>query len=171
MIRYFAYGSNLHPVRLKERVSSARLMGASELQGYRLVFHKKGTDGSGKCSLLKTGSATESVHGALYELDVAHKPALDQFESRGSGYMDSLIRLSHEGRQYNCFTYFAQQSHIDESLKPYHWYKSLVLLGAQYLRFPDSYVSRVERIDSVEDPNRERRNANRELINEILNYR
>lgn len=170
-MHYFAYGSNLHPARLKERVPSARLIGAVELHSHQLVFNKKGTDGSGKCSLLTTGSVSQSVHGALYELDAGHKTVLDKFESKGIGYMDSLIQLQHAGRKYTCFTYFARQSHIDENLKPYHWYKKLVILGARYLQFPESYVDSIERVGSTEDPNQDRSTANRELIDKIINYR
>ena len=38
MIHYFAYGSNLYPMRLSERVSSANLIGGVELENYLLAF-------------------------------------------------------------------------------------------------------------------------------------
>ncbi len=41
MIHYFAYGSNLHPVRLIERVPSASLVGVIGISKHRLAFHKK----------------------------------------------------------------------------------------------------------------------------------
>lgn len=44
-----AYGSNLHPLRLRKRVSTANLIGIVEMQGYQLAFHKRSTDESGKC--------------------------------------------------------------------------------------------------------------------------
>jgi gamma-glutamylcyclotransferase (GGCT)/AIG2-like uncharacterized protein YtfP len=171
MMHYFAYGSNLHPVRLRERVPSAKLIGALELRRHRLVFHKRGVDGSGKCTLIDSGVVTESVHGALYELDTAHKTILDQFESKGDGYLDNLIRLHREGQKYTCFTYLAQESHIDETLKPYHWYKKLVVLGARYLQFPDAYVASIESVDSTQDPDRDRRTANRSLLEKITRHR
>ena len=37
---YFAYGSNLHPPRLRARTPSARALGRADLEGYRLLFHK-----------------------------------------------------------------------------------------------------------------------------------
>ncbi|MFM9835765.1 MAG: gamma-glutamylcyclotransferase family protein [Methylophilaceae bacterium] len=74
---YLAYGSNLHPVRLKERVSSAKLIGVIELYGYELAFHKLSTDESGKCLLNKTGADSSMVFAALYEFDDKDKGALD----------------------------------------------------------------------------------------------
>ena len=48
-------------------------------------------------------------------------------------------------------------THIDDGLKPYHWYKNLVVLGAKHLQFPDAYVRSIEMIESVEDPDETRR--------------
>ena len=38
MLHYFAYGSNLHPVRLKERVPSIKLVGTVELAHHDLCL-------------------------------------------------------------------------------------------------------------------------------------
>ena len=38
MIHYFAYGSNLYPMPLSERVFSANLIGGVELENYLLAF-------------------------------------------------------------------------------------------------------------------------------------
>jgi gamma-glutamylcyclotransferase len=170
MIHYFAYGSNLHPVRLMERVPSANLVAAVELNNHHLTFHKKSHDGSSKCNILDTGSGSNSVHGAIYELDPAHKSALDGFEGKGFGYLDNQISLQHQGREYNCFTYLAQESHIVDDLRPYHWYKNLVVLGARYLQFPDTYISSIESVESVEDPHEERRKEHELLIEKIINF-
>jgi hypothetical protein len=66
MIHYFAYGSNLHPVRLIERVPSANLVGVIGLSKHRLAFQKRSKDGSSKCNLFQTGSASDLVYGAIY---------------------------------------------------------------------------------------------------------
>ena len=171
MIHYFAYGSNLHPMRLMERVPSANLVGVIELSKHSLSFHKKSSDGSSKCNLSYTGAETDLVHGAIYEVDAEHKSELDRFEGKGYGYIDNQIKLQHQGREYTCFTYIAQQSHIVDNLKPYHWYKKLVVLGARYLQCPDSYVLSIESVESVEDPDWERREEKEILIKNIVNYR
>lgn len=168
MIHYFAYGSNLHPIRLMERVPSANLVGVIELSNHRLTFHKKSSDGSSKCNLFQTGSESDSVHGAIYKFNPEHKSALDRFEGKGYGYIDNPIKLQHQGQEYTCFTYQAQQSHIVDSLQPYHWYKKLVVLGAKYLKFPGSYIASVESVQSIEDPDKKRREENETLIEKII---
>lgn len=169
MIHYFAYGSNLHPARLKERVPSAELVGVVELTRHCLAFHKRSNDESAKCNIFNTGAGTDSVHGAIYTLKPEHKNILDGFE--GDGYTDDRINLLHEGNEYNCFTYIARESHIVDNLKPYHWYKRLVTIGASYLQIPCHYVSFIESVDSIEDPDVERKKENEALIENIINYR
>ena len=74
VLYYFAYGSNLHPVRLLERVPSAQLVGGMlSWSQHRLAFHKKSQDGSSKCNLVHTGEESDEVYGAIYQMDSAHK--------------------------------------------------------------------------------------------------
>ena len=120
-LNYLAYGSNLHPMRLMERVPSAQLIGSTEIAGYELAFHKKSKDGSGKCNLFQIDEDSKSVFGAVYQIDVTEKPALDEAEGNGSGYLDAQVSVTSDGNTHTCFTYFAQQSHIVDHLKPYHW--------------------------------------------------
>lgn len=171
MIHYFAYGSNLHPLRLTERVPSADLLGVVKQTHHRLSFHKKSNDGSSKCNLFNSGSGADSVYGAIYTLDPEHKSLLDGFEGNGYGYTDQQIKLNHKGREFTCFTYIAQQSHIIDNLGPYHWYKQLVVLGAKHLQFPESYIHSIESIASIEDPDSARKKEKEELIEKIINYR
>ena len=104
MIHYFAYGSNLHPVRLRERVPSADLLGVVERPAHRLAFHKRSHDGSAKCNLFHTASESDRVYGAIYRLDPGQKKDLDRHEGSGKGYRDAQVRLRHQGRTYSCFT-------------------------------------------------------------------
>ena len=168
LLYYLAYGSNLHPVRLRERVPSAELLDVVELRSYRLAFQKRGQDGSSKCNLTLTGEASDGVHGAIYQIDSAHKPILDRFE--GNGYHDSQLTVEFDGQEYSCLTYLARPSYIENSLKPFHWYKELIVLGARHLRFPHAYVRFIESIESVKDPDEERQIHNQRLIDRILQY-
>ena len=171
MIYYFAYGSNLHPMRFMERASSAELIGVTKHHQHSLTFHKKSDDGSSKCNMLHTGDESDLIYGAIYKLKADHKAELDRFEGKGYGYLDNQIKLQHNGDEHTCFTYLAQQSHIVENLKPYHWYKQLVLLGAKYLKFPDSYISTIKAIESTDDPDLNRKREREALIEQIIKYR
>jgi len=170
MIYYFAYGSNLHPMRLLERVASAKFLFSTKLLKHKLTFHKKSIDGSSKCNLLETDDLSDFVYGAIYELKEEHKKYLDSAEGKGKGYIESQIKINYEGEVYDCFIYLAQQAYITESLKPYHWYKEMVVLGAKYLKFPDTYISAISDVDSSADLDKHRNQERYDLIEEIRSY-
>lgn len=164
-LHYFAYGSNLHPVRLGARVPSAKLVGIAELPGRSLRFRKRSVDGSAKCTV-GPGRTSERVLGAVFRLDAGEKPLLDRAEGLGSGY--DLVReyLPVCGRSREVFYYIAAPDHIDAALQPYHWYKRLVLAGARYHAFPEDYSAAIEEVPSVDDPDHKRRTANEQLLQE-----
>ena len=171
MIYYFAYGSNLHPMRLMERVPSAELIGVAKYPNHALTFHKKSNDGSSKCNMFNSDSESDLIYGAIYKLKPEHKNELDRFEGKGYGYINNQISLKHKEIEYTCFTYLAQQSHIVDNLMPYHWYKELVILGVQYLEFPDSDISSIEAVESMQDMDSTRSKEKEILIESIINYR
>jgi gamma-glutamylcyclotransferase len=156
---YAAYGSNLHPDRLNERVPSARLCGSSVLDGWGLRFHKRGQDGSSKCDIVP---CLETLFVAVYEINLADKPHLDKAESLGHGYLEKEIDIPDFG---TCFLYVAQDSHIDASLKPYGWYKELVLIGCSHHGFPAEYVDMIQRVPHVDDHDTQRHERWMSLVN------
>jgi len=168
LLYYLAYGSNLHPVRLRERVGFARFIDVVRLSHYQMLFQKRGMDASGKCNLVHTRREADVVFGAVYQIDPGHKPALDAFEGLGKGYFESRLTITLSGQEYPCFTYAAQPSYIVNNLKPYHWYKHLVVLGAKHCNFPEAYVRSIEVIESVEDSDEARREQHQRLIEEII---
>jgi hypothetical protein len=159
---YLAYGSNLHPTRLLQRVSSAELVQVVRLDGYRIAFHKRGQDGSGKCSLHRTGFSGDQAYGAVYSLSSEQVPILDEFE--GEGYVHEHLELDIGGQARRVFTYLAQDHYCDQALKPYRWYQQLVFWGARFHAFPDHYLNVLEKIAVIEDRNEERRELHDELL-------
>lgn len=159
---YLAYGSNLHPLRLQQRVPSAQLIGKVALPGYRLVFHKIGMDDSGKCDLLETGYPSDNAWGALFRMDDSEKPALDDAE--GPGYRCEQFAVVHAGGQLETMTYLAKPDRQDPSIVPYDWYRELVLLGARLHAFPKEYISAIEQVPIRCDPDRKRRRFNLQLL-------
>ena len=145
-MRYAAYGSNLHPHRLGRRLESARLLGTSFLSGWSLYFHKRGMDRSAKCNI-RPGST--GVHLAIYEISVEDKLILDEIEGLRYGYSDTILYIPEFG---DCLSYVAVESHIEESLEPYDWYKELVVAGARLHGFPEDYLNRIERTLAKPDP-------------------
>jgi hypothetical protein len=166
-IRYLAYGSNLHPLRLAARVPSARVLGVVELPGHILGFHKRSHDDSGKCLLYPSQDAHALAWGVLYEFDADEKPLLDHAEGRGNGYLDRYIELRFNGTMQTALVYEAQASHIDTALLPYHWYKRLVIAGARHHGFPPDYIAAIEAVASKDDKHHERARENAALLHRM----
>lgn len=152
---YFAFGSNLHPRRLADRVGRVACQGRARLDDACLCFDKIGQDGSGKGNLDLAGSK-ESVWGAVYELTREQFEVLDEFEALGRGYERASVRVRLERRRVDAITYVAMEEYRDPQLQPYTWYQDLILAGARYHEFPTAYRERLERVDAVLDPDPER---------------
>ncbi len=75
---YFAYGSNMSSVRLRERVPAARSLGRAQLAGFRLAWNKPGRDGSGKANIVV--AQAEILWGVLYEFPTSAWATLDHIE-------------------------------------------------------------------------------------------
>jgi gamma-glutamylcyclotransferase len=163
-IYYVAYGSNLHPVRIEERVPSAQALGVVELLGMKLAFHKRSIDKSGKCLLYTKQEPPAMAYGVLYAIDPNHKGDLDRAEGSGNGYFAKQVTVPLGGQDYQAFIYMASSSHINTSLDPYHWYKNLVLAGAHFHNFPKDYIALIESNNSIEDQDSKRRQKNEDLL-------
>jgi hypothetical protein len=162
-MQYAAYGSNLHALRLFERIPSARFLGTGFLPGWTLHFDKRSRDGSAKCNIRLRGSG---VHVAIYQMGKAGKQKLDRIEGVGNGYLCEVLDVPQFGE---CFVYTASRSHIDMSLHPYDWYKEMVLLGCESHHFPGDYTFRVRAIESSRDPDDERRQLNWKMVETFKN--
>ncbi len=147
---YFAYGSNMSFKRLAARTASARSHGVAALPGYRLKFHKTGRDGSAKCDVVACSEQLAAVHGVIYRISRTDKAELDKFEGLGRGYDETVITLvDHHQQSIDVNLYIA--THTDPLLKPYHWYKQHVLVGAVENGLPSEYVRQIEQVESIDD--------------------
>jgi gamma-glutamylcyclotransferase (GGCT)/AIG2-like uncharacterized protein YtfP len=157
-IFYFAYGSNMSTPRIRRRIQSATVLSSAYLAGHCLRFRKKSVDGSAKCDIEYTRVGEDRVHGVVYEIPVDDKNVLDRYEGLGSGYEDRQVSIVLPGDDtIIASTYFA--THIDASLKPFHWYKEHVLRGAYEHTLPGDYVEAIEAVHSIPDPDRNKHTA------------
>jgi hypothetical protein len=159
-----AYGSNLHPFRLMQRVPSAKAIGVVEMPDKQLAFHKRSSDGSGKCMFSDATDTNGGMYGVLYELDSMEKERLDRLEGLGNGYNEQLVAIPLNGQIYKAYAYVVACTHIDASLAPYHWYREMVLLGARYHRVPADYITMIEKVASIADPDLERAAENEAIL-------
>jgi gamma-glutamylcyclotransferase (GGCT)/AIG2-like uncharacterized protein YtfP len=144
---YFAYGSNLHPLRLQQRVPSSRAFASATLDRYKLQFHKRGADGSGKCNVLYSGRGEDLVIGVLYAMSASEKQLLDQAEGLGKGYNEVSVSVTTiQKEQYQAFCYVANPAYVEDQLSPFIWYKQLVVQGACLHKLPAAYIKRIAEV-------------------------
>jgi gamma-glutamylcyclotransferase (GGCT)/AIG2-like uncharacterized protein YtfP len=152
---YFSYGSNMSFKRLNARIANISRLGVATLYEHDLRFHKVGNkDGSGKCDILETNDPGHTVIGVVYKIDPLEKNILDTHEGLGNGYEEKQISVEMNGDRISAFTYYA--THINQVLKPLHWYKEHVLRGARENKLPEYYIQKIEMIDSITDHDLER---------------
>jgi gamma-glutamylcyclotransferase len=162
----FAYGSNMLSVRIQERCPSARALGVAKLLGHELAWHKRSADGSGKCDVVP-GTATSAVFGVVYTLPRSEKAGLDCAEGLGAGYEERTVCVWLQDTEMVVVLYGA--THTDTALKPYTWYRELVVAGAREHGLPHEYLHRIQTVAVIEDPDRERHARNMALVWEVPN--
>lgn len=159
---YAAYGSNIHPLRLRQRTPSAQFVGTGAIAHHSLRFHKRGyRDFSGKCNLISQPDSTAYV--AIYDIPNYEMNLLDKAEGAGAGYDRTLINVNGFG---DCTVYLAASEHIEESLRPFSWYKALVMVGCEQLRFPEDYVESIRAVAEVRDLEGDRHDLHMSLVDE-----
>ena len=151
---YFAYGSNMATQRLAARVP-ARFVTTALLPAYRLTFHQRGSDGSGKCDIVPA-SAQSAVYGVIWEMASHHKPTLDRYEGLGAAYNETWLTVTDlaSDRQFEVQAYIGNLTAL--GLRPYTWYKHHVLTGAREHGLPTYYLRALEGIEAHQDDNAER---------------
>ncbi len=156
-VLYFAYGSNMSTGRLRERTPSCTPLGMATLPGYSLRFHKRSVDNSAKCNAFASGGHS-SVFGVLFKFDPAERAKLDRAEGVGRGYAHAIVTvIDANGCRRKALTYLATAGYIDDSLKPYSWYKDIVLAGGKEHGLPSKYVAEcIESVEAIEDPDETR---------------
>lgn len=161
-MKYFAYGSNMSLSRLRARTPSAQRLGRYVLAAHALRFHKSGRDGSGKCDAFLTDEPGDRVVGIVFDVDPVEKAWLDEAEGLGAGYNEKLVTVEGQAGEWLVVTtYWA--THIDETLKPYSWYKHHVLTGAREVSLPVGYIKRIEAVACLEDPDSKRDSIERAI--------
>jgi gamma-glutamylcyclotransferase len=157
----FSYGSNMCTPRLRARVPSARRVAVARLEGHQLRFHKRGRDGSSKADAYRTDAESDHVWGVVFQIDPSEKPELDRAEGLGHGYLEREVRVATAtAGTVTALMYYAAPAAIDARLLPFSWYTHFVISGAREHALPADYVSVLEAVAAVQDPDPERDAAN-----------
>jgi hypothetical protein len=161
---YFAYGSNLLRRRIEQRLGSCAVVGTAYLPRHELRFHKRGRDGSGKCDVFYTGDSSHGVFGNVYELSRRQRRSLDDYE--GPGYGSKALSVSFKFGKIDVYTYVARHGHVEAGLRPFTWYKSIVVAGARVCAFPHTYVQTLVSILADRDPDGHREAQHLSLLHD-----
>jgi hypothetical protein len=163
--RYFAYGSNMNPVRVRERGIGFEHATAARLEGYSLVFDKtsRAHAGLGHANVVPApGRVVEGVLYWLVSLDEIDK--MDRFESTPVNYSREVVRVradpSHlpEGHglpqsdgmaMVSTWTYFANPAVRRPDLLPPRSYLEHLLAGRPFLS--DQYYEMLATWPCAED--------------------
>lgn len=139
-ILYFAFGSNMCTVRMKQRIPSAKVVGPATLPHWILVCNKLGRDGSAKANIVRRHGAV--VHGVLYKLNSNDLEILDQIEA---GYQRKTLKvISSASTSARAEAYVGTR--LTTNPLPFGWYKDLILSGAREHGLPESYLNFLDRL-------------------------
>ena len=83
----------------------------------------------------------------------ANCPGLDHFEGKDYDRIEQfVVRLMTSEEEVNSITYVAKKDALDSSLKPFDWYKLLVIAGAREGKLPNSYIDWLKRFPVFQIP-------------------
>jgi gamma-glutamylcyclotransferase (GGCT)/AIG2-like uncharacterized protein YtfP len=157
---YFAYGSNLEPVQMRERCPTHRVVGLAALRDHKLVFPLFSQRwGGGVASVAHAHGQT--VWGALFELEESDVTALDGYEGfKSAGNQHNvydrewvtveLVRPDDDSvpRRVLAWTYIARPSNPSP---PSRRYLGAIVDGARHHRLPPEYVEWLENVEAVDE--------------------
>lgn len=142
MERYFAYGSNMNPKRMKSRVGGFNDRSYGVLPSFALDFSKRAySKGIGYANVV--ADTTDAVEGVIYTLTTEQIEKLDGFEGVSSGqYKREKVRVfMPDNTPVKAWCYFAKNTGTD--LKPTKDYLSHLIVGAKNF-LSDAYVQRLQ---------------------------
>jgi cation transport regulator ChaC len=94
---YFAYGSNMDPRHMLERVPGARPVGPARLEGFRLAFNVYSTEWRGGAANLELDQGAH-VWGVLWEVPEDQVGGLDAFQGHPTFFRrEDVVVVGPEG--------------------------------------------------------------------------
>lgn len=161
MILYFAYGSNLDPVQMRERCPGHSVVGLAVLHDHRIAFPLYSNDwGSGVAGLVHAHG--QQVWGVLYDVTESDLASLDGYEGwKGPENQHNLydretvtveLVRPDDGsvpRRVRATTYYPRSLNPSP---PSRRYLDAILRGARHHRLPEDYVEQLQTVEVLEEP-------------------
>lgn len=146
-MRYFAYGSNMDPQRMKEREIGFSERIPAVLKGYSLKFNKVSVHNPRKCFANIVADAKGTVEGVLYEIPDADLEKLDECEGYPKEYDHLKIKVSTATGEKEAIAYIACPDKIKEGLKPDKEYIAHLLAAKDTLS--EEYYRKIESVQTL----------------------
>ena len=144
-MEYFAYGSNMNPERMKQRIGWSPPSRGAVLQDYQLMFDKQSNDG-GKANIRPHEGAV--VEGVLYLLEEKDLLEMDSFEGVADGHYrrDSIAVMTESEGLCRVVTYIAQIT--GPEIPPTRAYLGHLLAGRDLLS--PKYLKNLEKLQTLD---------------------
>ncbi len=129
--RYFAYGSNMNPARMRARQCGFVSARPARLQHFELRFNKRahGKQGVGYANVNWCPGAV--IEGVVYTLtDITQLQILDPFEGTPVRYSRDLLQVETDDGPEAAWVYVANPAWVDESVLPEERYLKHLLSDA-----------------------------------------
>lgn len=131
---YFAYGSNMLPARLIERISKYHTTYKATLSNHKFIYNKKSIDGTAKANVIPSDGV--NTYGICFEIDESDLKILREYER---GYNQCYVNVMDEnGNEVKVVTYIS--SSTDNTLLASSEYKKIVLQGAAHWKLDVDYI-------------------------------
>ena len=140
---YLAYGSNLNLEQMSRRCPTARVVGATTLKDYHLVF--RGQNGGAVATVEPLEG--DEVPCLLWEIMPSDEMALDRYEGYPFLYRKETVNILLEGENVEAMVYIMNDGRALN--KPSCYYYSVILEGYKAAGF-DVKVLKKAVTDSVE---------------------
>ena len=149
---YFAYGSNLDWLQMKNRCPSARFVCVARLAGYRLAFTRfSDRRRCGVADVIETEG--NEVWGVIYQLDECDFGPLDNYEGhvpggRNNAYERIELQVLRHGdaAQPTAAWIYVVCDKSEREHAPSAEYKRLLTEGARHWRLPQPYIAMLDAI-------------------------
>jgi len=133
-MKYFAYGSNMNPDRMKQRGIKFTQREWAILKNWRLEFNKIASRNpkEGYANIVR--DSNEAVEGVLYEISEKDVKKLDKWEGYPTHYDRTIVKVNlKDGREIDALVYIAQPDKVRNGLKPTREYLAHLLKGCDLL--------------------------------------
>lgn len=140
---YIAYGSNLNREQMADRCPTARVLGASMMDGWRLLFRGARENAVATVEPCQGGS----VPVLVWEITPADEAALDRYEGWPFFYRKELVEVTLDDKTVSAMVYIMNEGR--PLGQPSCYYYSVILEGYRDAGF-DVEILRQATIDSAE---------------------